>query len=129
MKLNPNNCLLQVDSGELFHSNRYMLIYPINDYIRKYGFVENRSNMNIYKITTLSDHDRTLSEWIFIISGIIEYLEDNKILWTPGRCPFTDKDKFGFLIVKKTYLIVVTISNDGITSTKEYPLTSLAKIN
>ena len=129
MKLTKDFTLFEINFKELLDSNRLSLKHDINDkFIKPYGFIEDHTNIHKYKIETLYDTERPLSEWILILNNIVTFLENNKISWIPGKCPFIDGNKCGFLILKKTYLIVVTINENGSTNTREYPLTSLAKL-
>lgn len=127
MNLDQSYVLFTTNWLDLIRDGKAYLLTDFNRIIRSYGFIMYYSELTNSYVKP-NYNNIALVDLIFGLTNIVNYLNNNKVPWQPGKCPFTKDDKFGFIIVKLDYLIVVTIDNSGSTNTVEYPLLNTNKI-
>lgn len=120
MNFNPEFCLLTINwfSSKSFPKD----IVEFRNKLKLYSFYMDERLLEETKIISLSNNSKSLAEIIFIINEIIGFLRTHSITFKPGKLSFNDGNNCGFLLLRDTYITVLTISKNGHISSIEYPL-------
>ena len=70
-----------------------------------------------------------INDFVTALNKVIIFLEDNNIFWHGENTSFSDRGKFGYLILKSDHLHQVFVNDDGSSKCITYQLGKSNKLN
>ena len=125
MNLNPDFYLLQINWLNEITAGKASLVTDFRLKLNFTGFYMIETPLSSCLVTPLPNFSKSLSEIIFIVSDLIKFLKDNKVMFIPGKVSFSERSNCGFLVVRYDHILLLTVYSNGQLSTTEYPLTYL----